>query len=34
MPSYTWKGKNRGGAFQEGVMVADSKEAVIANLHR
>ncbi len=34
MPSYTWKGKNRGGAVQEGVMVADSKDAVIANLRR
>lgn len=34
MPSYTWKGKNRGGGVQEGVMVADSKDAVIANLRR
>ena len=34
MPSYTWKGKNRAGAVQEGVMVADSKDAVIANLRK
>ena len=34
MPSYTWKGKNRSGSVQEGVMVAENKEAVIANLRR
>ena len=34
MPSYNWKGKNRSGAVQEGVMVADSKDAVIGNLRK
>jgi type IV pilus assembly protein PilC len=34
MPQYSWKGKNRGGAPQEGVMVADSKDTVIANLRK
>ena len=34
MPNYTWKGRSRGGRVQEGVLVADSKEAVIAMLRR
>ena len=34
MPNYSWKGKNRSGTAQEGVMSADSKEAVIANLRK
>ncbi len=34
MPSFTWKGKSRGGAAQEGVLVADSKDAVIAMLRK
>ena len=34
MPNYSWKGKNRSGGAQEGVMVAESKEAVISSLRR
>ena len=34
MPNYSWKGKSRGGKIQEGVIVADSKEAVINMLRR
>jgi len=34
MPNYSWKGKNRTGAAQEGVMVAESKEAVISSLRK
>ena len=34
MPNYVWKGKNRGGASQEGVLVADNKDAVIAILRK
>jgi type IV pilus assembly protein PilC len=34
MASYAWKGKNRAGAVQEGVVQADSKDAVIAALRR
>ena len=34
MPNYSWKGRSRGGKVQEGVLVADSKEAVIATLRR
>jgi type IV pilus assembly protein PilC len=34
MPNYVWKGKNRGGAAQEGVLVADNKDAVIAILRK
>jgi type IV pilus assembly protein PilC len=34
MPNYTWKGKSRGGKVQEGVIVADSKEAVVSMLRR
>jgi len=34
MPSFVWKGKNRFGAFQEGVLIADSREAATATLRR
>ncbi len=30
MPNYSWKGRTRGGKIQEGVLVAESKEAAIA----
>jgi type IV pilus assembly protein PilC len=34
MPNYSWKGRTRAGKAQEGVLVADSKEAVIAMLRK
>ena len=34
MPSFIWKGKNRFGAFQEGVVLADSRDAAVATLRR
>src|SRR5262245_50776226 len=34
MPNYAWKGRSRGGKVQEGVLVADNKEAAIAMLRR
>jgi type IV pilus assembly protein PilC len=34
MPSFVWKGKNRFGAFQEGVLIADSRDAATAALRR
>jgi type IV pilus assembly protein PilC len=34
MAQYSWKGKSRGGGVQEGVLVADSKEAVISMLRK
>jgi type IV pilus assembly protein PilC len=34
MPSFEWKGRDRGGRSQGGVLVADSKEAVLAVLRR
>jgi type IV pilus assembly protein PilC len=34
MPSFEWKGRGRGGQDQTGVLVADSKESVIAALRR
>jgi len=34
MPNYSWKGRTRGGAFQEGMLVAESKEAAIATLRK
>jgi type IV pilus assembly protein PilC len=34
MPSFLWKGKNRFGAFQEGVLIADSRDAAVATLRR
>ena len=34
MAQFAWKGKSRGGAAQEGVLVAESKEAAISMLRR
>ena len=34
MPSFEWKGRDRGGRAQSGVLVADNKEAVFAVLRR
>ena len=34
MPNYSWKGRTRGGNVQEGVLVADSKEAAVAALRK
>lgn len=34
MPTFSWKGKSRGGKVQEGVMVSDNKETVINALRR
>jgi type IV pilus assembly protein PilC len=34
MPNYAWKGRNRAGMVQEGVLVADSKDLALANLRR
>jgi type IV pilus assembly protein PilC len=34
MPNYAWKGRNRAGLVQEGVLVADSKEFALTNLRR
>ncbi|MBI4912077.1 MAG: type II secretion system F family protein [Acidobacteria bacterium] len=34
MPSYAWKGKNRIGEIQEGVIVSDSRDAAAAMLRR
>jgi type IV pilus assembly protein PilC len=34
MPNYSWKGRTRAGKTQEGVLVADTKEAVIAMLRK
>lgn len=34
MATFAWKGKNRGGALQEGVLQASNKDAVIATLRR
>jgi len=34
MPSYEWKGRDRNGAAQSGVLIGDSKDAVIAALRR
>ena len=34
MPSFVWKGRGRGGQSQEGVLVADSREAAVATLRR
>jgi len=34
MPQFAWKGKTRGGAAQEGVLAADSKDSVIAMLRK
>jgi len=34
MPNYVWKGRNRAGLVQEGVLAADSKDVALANLRR
>jgi type IV pilus assembly protein PilC len=34
MPSFVWKGRNRFGAFQEGILIADTREAATAILRR
>ncbi|NCO69469.1 MAG: type II secretion system F family protein [Acidobacteria bacterium] len=34
MPSFEWKGRDRGGRPQNGVLVADNKDAVLAVLRR
>jgi type IV pilus assembly protein PilC len=34
MPNYAWKGRNRAGMVQEGVLVADTKDLALANLRR
>jgi type IV pilus assembly protein PilC len=34
MPSFNWSGKNRGGQTQEGVLLADSRDAAVATLRR
>jgi type IV pilus assembly protein PilC len=34
MPNYSWKGRTRGGRMQEGVLVAESKDAAIAALRK
>ncbi len=34
MPSFVWKGKNRFGASQEGVLIADTRDAATAILRR
>jgi len=34
MPNYTWKGRTRAGKSQEGVLVAENKDAVIAMLRK
>src|SRR5215831_7730869 len=34
MPNFVWKGRDRGGVMQEGVMVADNKDLAYTNLSR
>ena len=34
MPSFIWKGRGRGGQFQEGILLADTREAAVATLRR
>ncbi len=34
MPNYTWKGRTRAGKVQEGVLVAESKDAVVSALRK
>lgn len=34
MPNYSWKGRTRAGKVQEGVLVAENKDAVIAALRK
>ncbi len=34
MPSFVWKGRTRAGGFQEGILLADSRDAAVATLRR
>jgi type IV pilus assembly protein PilC len=34
MPNYVWKGRNRAGLIQEGVLAADSKDVALTTLRR
>jgi type IV pilus assembly protein PilC len=34
MPTYSWKGRNSSGVIQEGVLTADSKEALVTMLRK
>jgi type IV pilus assembly protein PilC len=34
MPNYVWKGRNRAGLVQEGVLAADSKDIALSSLRR
>ncbi|MBP1626452.1 MAG: hypothetical protein H6Q00_927, partial [Holophagaceae bacterium] len=34
MPAFVWKGKNRLGELQEGVIVADGRDSATATLKR
>ena len=34
MPSYSWKGKGKGGKIQQGVIAAENKDAVVALLRK
>ncbi len=34
MPNFVWRGKNRAGQKQEGVLLADSRDAAVATLRR
>lgn len=34
MPAYAWKGKNRLGEVQEGVIVAEGRDSAVASLKR
>ena len=34
MPNFTWKGRTREGRVQEGVLVAENKDAVITSLRK
>ncbi|HTO74997.1 MAG TPA: type II secretion system F family protein [Thermoanaerobaculia bacterium] len=34
MPNYAWKGRNRAGMVQEGVLAADTKDVALATLRR
>src|SRR5258708_22125962 len=34
MPNYVWKGRNRAGLVQDGVLAADSKDIALSSLRR
>src|ERR1700730_9597866 len=34
MPNYVWKGRNRAGLVQEGVLAADTKDVALSSLRR